>query len=205
MIFHEMFHQRRIIPLDGSPHANVTQWNGEPRGRWDGDTLVVESRNFRTGRTTGGTILGAPRPASCTWSSGSRASPPRPSTTRPPSPTPRASRAPGPCASRWRRSSRRAAWRRRSCSSSPATRGLRGHQHPSRRAGAERRGAVAGPEPAQAEPAHSCFNRSAGSHAGVPSSYWLSVRGRWLEPSAFMMNSSAYGCGWLRTSGDSSL
>ena len=57
----------------------------------------------------------------------------------------------------------------------------------------------------QADPAHSCFNRSAGSHAGVPSSYWLSVRGRWLEPSAFMMNSSAYGCGWLRTSGDSSL
>ena len=46
MIFHEMFHQRRIIPLDGRPHVNITQWNGEPRGRWDGDTLVVESRDF---------------------------------------------------------------------------------------------------------------------------------------------------------------
>ena len=46
VIFHEMFHQRRIIPLDGRPHANITQWNGEPRGRWDGDTLVVESRDF---------------------------------------------------------------------------------------------------------------------------------------------------------------
>ena len=32
VIFHEMFHQRRIIPLDGRPHANITQWNGEPRG-----------------------------------------------------------------------------------------------------------------------------------------------------------------------------
>ena len=39
----------------------------------------------------------------------------------------------------------------------------------------------------------------------MSSSYWLSGRGRWSEPSAFMMNSSAYGCGWLRTSGDSSL
>ena len=46
VIFHEMFHQRRIIPLDGRPHANITQWNGEPRGRWEGDTLVVESRDF---------------------------------------------------------------------------------------------------------------------------------------------------------------
>ncbi len=46
VIFHEMFHQRRIIPLDGRPRANIAQWNGEPRGRWDGDTLVVESRDF---------------------------------------------------------------------------------------------------------------------------------------------------------------
>ncbi len=46
VIFHEMFHQRRIIPLDGRPHVNIAQWNGEPRGRWDGDTLVVESRDF---------------------------------------------------------------------------------------------------------------------------------------------------------------
>ena len=75
----------------------------------------------------------------------------------------------------------------------------RGHQRPARRAGARRRGEAGG------TPAHSCFNRCAGSHAGVPSSYWLSVSGLWLEPSAFMMNSSAYGCGWLRTSGDSSL
>ena len=46
VIFHEMFHQRRIIPLDGRPHVGITRWNGEPRGRWEGDTLVVESLDF---------------------------------------------------------------------------------------------------------------------------------------------------------------
>ena len=46
VIVHEMFKQRRIIPLDGRPHAEMLQWNGDPRGRWEGDTLVVESINF---------------------------------------------------------------------------------------------------------------------------------------------------------------
>ena len=46
VIVHEMFNQRRIIPLDGRPHVDITRWNGEPRGRWEGDTLVVESRDF---------------------------------------------------------------------------------------------------------------------------------------------------------------
>jgi hypothetical protein len=38
----------RIIPLDGRPPlpSNVRQWLGDGRGRWDGETLVVESRNF---------------------------------------------------------------------------------------------------------------------------------------------------------------
>lgn len=47
-ILHEMFHERRIIPLDGRPHVDegIRQWNGDLRGRWDGDTLVVESKNF---------------------------------------------------------------------------------------------------------------------------------------------------------------
>ena len=46
VIVHEMFRQRRIIPLDGRPHVDIAQWNGEPRGRWEGATLVVESRDF---------------------------------------------------------------------------------------------------------------------------------------------------------------
>ena len=48
VILHEMWRQRRIIPLDDSPHIapGIRQWNGDLRGRWDGDTLVVESTNF---------------------------------------------------------------------------------------------------------------------------------------------------------------
>ncbi len=38
----------RIIPLDGRPHlaASMREWSGDSRGRWEGDTLVVESINF---------------------------------------------------------------------------------------------------------------------------------------------------------------
>jgi len=44
----EMIHDMRIIPLDGRPHlpANIRQWLGDSRGRWDGDTLVVDTTNF---------------------------------------------------------------------------------------------------------------------------------------------------------------
>jgi hypothetical protein len=44
----EMVHQVRRIPTDGKPHlpATVRQWYGDPRGHWEGDTLVVESTNF---------------------------------------------------------------------------------------------------------------------------------------------------------------
>ena len=44
----EAFHDARIIPLDGRPHlhADIRQWNGDSRGYWEGDTLVVETRNF---------------------------------------------------------------------------------------------------------------------------------------------------------------
>jgi hypothetical protein len=44
----EMVHDVRRIPTDGSPHlpANVRAWIGDPRGHWEGDTLVVDSTNF---------------------------------------------------------------------------------------------------------------------------------------------------------------
>ena len=54
MIFTEMVHDARIVPLDGRPHAPeaVRLWNGDARGHWDGDTLVVESTNFSDKRAS---------------------------------------------------------------------------------------------------------------------------------------------------------
>ena len=48
VILNEMVHDPRIIPLDGRPHlpGDVLQWNGDARGHWEGDTLVIESKNF---------------------------------------------------------------------------------------------------------------------------------------------------------------
>jgi len=48
LIMNEMVHDIRLVPLDGRPHIpdQVRQWHGDPRGYWDGDTLVVESTNF---------------------------------------------------------------------------------------------------------------------------------------------------------------
>jgi hypothetical protein len=45
-IVNEMVHETRLVPLDGSAFGNVRSYNGESRGRWEGDTLVVETRNF---------------------------------------------------------------------------------------------------------------------------------------------------------------
>jgi len=44
----EMIHETRIIPIDGNPHLQpeLTQWLGDSRGWWEGDTLVVEVTNF---------------------------------------------------------------------------------------------------------------------------------------------------------------
>ena len=49
----ETIHDARIIPTDGRPHLpeSVRQWFGDPRGHWEGDTLVVETTNF-TNRTS---------------------------------------------------------------------------------------------------------------------------------------------------------
>ena len=47
-ILHEMIHDTRIIPLDGRPHLPpaIRQWFGDPRGHWEGNTLVVDTTNF---------------------------------------------------------------------------------------------------------------------------------------------------------------
>jgi hypothetical protein len=46
MLMNEMVHNARIVPLDNRPHGSVRQWAGTSRGRWEGDTLVVETKNF---------------------------------------------------------------------------------------------------------------------------------------------------------------
>ena len=48
VILMEMAHDARIIPLDGRPHVDddLRQWLGDSRGYWDGDTLVVETKNY---------------------------------------------------------------------------------------------------------------------------------------------------------------
>ena len=48
VILNEMVHDARIVPLDGRPHlpGQIRQWMGDARGRWEGDTLVVETTNF---------------------------------------------------------------------------------------------------------------------------------------------------------------
>ena len=46
-ILNEMVHNARIIPTDGRPHGNIRQWSGDSRGRWEGETLVVETINFK--------------------------------------------------------------------------------------------------------------------------------------------------------------
>ena len=48
VIVYEMIHDTRIIPLDGRPHPARTSGcgMGDSRGRWEGNTLVVETTNF---------------------------------------------------------------------------------------------------------------------------------------------------------------
>jgi len=52
MLQTEMIHDARIVPMDGRPHNDPTlrSWMGDSRGRWEGDTLVIDTTNF-TDRT----------------------------------------------------------------------------------------------------------------------------------------------------------
>ena len=61
VVFHsEMIHNARIVPVDGAPRLDdgIRQWEGAPRGRWEGNTLVIESTNFRAVRNMRGPTAG---------------------------------------------------------------------------------------------------------------------------------------------------
>ena len=51
VLLQEMIHDARVVPMTTKPHLpkNVRQLHGDPRGRWEGDTLVVETTNFING------------------------------------------------------------------------------------------------------------------------------------------------------------
>jgi len=48
VIYYEMIHEARIIPIDGRPPlpSEIKLWNGDSRGHWEGNTLVVDTTNY---------------------------------------------------------------------------------------------------------------------------------------------------------------
>ena len=62
VIYAEMIHDTRIVPLDGRDHLpeSVRQWHGDARGRWEGDTLVIETTNVRRTAANAGAVGGDP-------------------------------------------------------------------------------------------------------------------------------------------------
>ena len=52
VVFTEMVHTPRVVPLDGRPALDddIRQWSGDSRGHWEGETLVVETSNFNKDR-----------------------------------------------------------------------------------------------------------------------------------------------------------
>ena len=57
-IRYEMIHETRLIPLDGRPHdsSGLRSYMGDPRGHWEGNTLVVETTNFIGGKVDVGGV-----------------------------------------------------------------------------------------------------------------------------------------------------
>jgi hypothetical protein len=51
VLLQEMIHDARVVPLTAKPHLpkKIRQLHGDPRGRWEGDTLVVETTNYING------------------------------------------------------------------------------------------------------------------------------------------------------------
>jgi hypothetical protein len=47
VILNEMVHDARIVPMDARPHLGIRQWKGDSRGHWEGNTLVVDTTNFK--------------------------------------------------------------------------------------------------------------------------------------------------------------
>ena len=60
VIVHQSNSDVRIIPLDGRPHlpTRIRRWFGDSRGRWEGNTLVVETKNFKD-RTPAANFMGS--------------------------------------------------------------------------------------------------------------------------------------------------
>ena len=56
----EMVHTARVVPLEGRPplSPDIRQWSGDSRGYWEGETLVIETRNFAEKRRWRGTTEG---------------------------------------------------------------------------------------------------------------------------------------------------
>ena len=67
VIFHEMIHDTRVIPITDTPFIDegIDQWMGDARGHWEGDVLVVETKNFHNrgwiaSSIAGGRLKGIP-------------------------------------------------------------------------------------------------------------------------------------------------
>jgi hypothetical protein len=54
-----MIHEARVVPLDGRPHVpqGMRLWLGDSRGRWEGDTFVIETTNFTAKSSFSGSII----------------------------------------------------------------------------------------------------------------------------------------------------